>query len=121
LDDALGINGNDLLISLDGLSGLTSVNGVVNIDNNDALTSLEGLGNLASVGTNLQITHNWALSSLGLSSLTSVGGSLNVWWNNALPGCEICDLADQLTSGPSSIAATENLFDSCTPVPSNCP
>jgi hypothetical protein len=50
-----------------------------------------------------------------------VGGPLLIDNNPALPDCEVCDLDDQLTSGPTSFDVFDNLDDSCTPVPDNCP
>ena len=70
----------------------------------------------------MRIHDNDALTNLdGLSALTSVGRDLNIFDNAALPDCEVCDLLDQLTSGPTSIDVHDNLDDSCTPVPANCP
>ena len=41
---------------------------------------------------------------------------------NGLPtDCEACDLLDQLTTGPTAIDVHDNLDDTCTPVPANCP
>jgi hypothetical protein len=50
-----------------------------------------------------------------------VASGLSIVWNIALPDCECCDLLDQLTSGPTTINVHDNLDDSCTPVPDNCP
>jgi hypothetical protein len=50
-----------------------------------------------------------------------VGGSLNIYDNETLADCEVCDLLDQLTTGPLSTNVTDNSDDSCTPVPGNCP
>jgi hypothetical protein len=41
--------------------------------------------------------------------------------NSTLPDCEACDLLDQVTSGPISPSVNNNLDDTCTPVPDNCP
>jgi hypothetical protein len=46
---------------------------------------------------------------------------LDIEFNAALPDCEACDLLDQLTSAPFSTNIHDNLSDSCTPVPANCP
>jgi hypothetical protein len=48
-------------------------------------------------------------------------GDLLVYYNVALADCEMCDLLDQLTAGPGAIDVHDNLSDSCTPVPDNCP
>ena len=93
------------------------------IYDNDALTNLDGLGALASVGGGLSsILQNAALTSLnGLSGITSVSGTLEIYGNYVLPDCEACDLLDQITSGPTTLNVGNNLDDTCTPVPENCP
>jgi hypothetical protein len=50
-----------------------------------------------------------------------VGGYLEISVNDILPDCEACDLLDQLTSGPTSMLIQENIHDTCTPAPDNCP
>ena len=103
---------------------LTSVGGDLSLEDNDALTSLEGLSALTSVGVDLEIFGNHALTSLdGLSALTSVGDNLWIDQNSVLPDCEVCDLLDRLTTGPSpsEMCVVDNLDDSCTPVPASCP
>ena len=40
--------------------------------------------------------------------------------SGSLPDCEVCDLLDQITSGPTSTYVLGNLDDTCTPVPANC-
>ena len=103
---------------------LTSVGGDLSLEENAALTSLNGLSALTSVGVDLEIFGNHVLTSLdGLSALTSVGDNLWIDQNSVLPDCEVCDLLDQLTTGPSpsEMCVADNLDDSCTPVPANCP
>jgi hypothetical protein len=48
---------------------------------------------------------------------------LAITLNGSLPDCEVCELLDQLTLGPiyMNMDVHNNLDDSCTPVPSNCP
>ena len=41
--------------------------------------------------------------------------------NGSLPYCEICELLDQLTSGPVILDVSDNLEDFCWPFPANCP
>ena len=134
LDGLIGITGsvggslyvyyNDALTDLDGLSGITGpVAETLYIYNNDALTDLDGLSGITGpVGGDLKIFWNTILTNLdGLGGITSVGGELLILGNNALPDCEACDLLDQLTSGPTVMHVQENLDDTCTPVPDNCP
>jgi hypothetical protein len=121
----------DMIIScpsctdLSELICLTSVGEDLEIHENSALTNLDGLNALTSVGGDLMIggwnAGNTALTNLdGLSGITSVGRYLMIDFNDALPGCEVCDLLDQITSGPDWINVQDNLYDSCTPVPGNC-
>jgi hypothetical protein len=109
-------------IDLSKLICLTSVGGYSRIYWNTSLTSLNGLSGITSVGGSLTIGENYFLTNLdGLSSLTSVGLSLSIGGNHALPDCEACDFLDQLTTGPTDISVWQNLDDSCTPVPDECP
>ena len=73
----LRINDNDALTNLDGLSGISSVDGDLHIFATPALTNLDGLSGITSVGDDLEILYNDALTNIeGLSSLTSVVGDL---------------------------------------------
>jgi hypothetical protein len=93
------IEGNDVLPNLDGMSALTWVTGAwLDINSNASLDNLDGLGNLIQLN-----------------------GDLLIYDNPDLPECEACDLLDQLTLGPSSTDVYDNLSDTCTPVPDNCP
>ena len=94
----------------------------MNIYHNAAVTNLGGLGGITSVGIYLAICGNTNLTNLdGLSALTMLGFEFWIYDNDILPDCEVCDLLDQLTSGPTSISVHNNMDDTCTPVPSNCP
>jgi hypothetical protein len=112
------------LEDLTGLECLTLVGGELVVLNNNSLTSLEGLNNLVTIEDTLSITSNPILPNLdGLGSLTEINGVGDFWvWNNgSLPYCEICELLDQLTSGPGILDVSDNLEDSCWPFPANCP
>ena len=79
------------------------------------------MGSLTSVET-LTLRHSTGITSLDdLGSLTSIVETLNLTSNSALPDCEACQLIDQLTVVPPVISIYDNLDDSCTPVPENCP
>ncbi len=85
IDGTLTILNNSNLTSLTGLDNLTSIGKVLKIENNDALISLNSLGNLTSVGINLEITLNDGLGNLsGLNNITSVGGNMRIYDNDAL-------------------------------------
>ena len=117
----LRIKDNISLHNLEGLSSLTSV-GDLSIYDNDFLTNLDGLSALTSVGEILDIWNNDVLTNLdGLSALISMGPDFWIEDNNLLPDCEVCDLLDQFTAGPTTITVLTNFDDSCTPVPANCP
>ena len=90
-----------MLLSIDGLSGISLVEGEIRIENNVSLENLDGLANLTTVNTSLDET-------------------LSIWGNTSLPYCEICELLDQLTTEPFSASVFYNLEDSCGP-PFNCP
>ncbi len=89
--------------------------------NETPITTLAGLDSGISLGGVLIIDNNQLTSLDGLSSLTSVGAHINISSNTALPDCEVCDLLDQFTTVPTTITVSDNLDDSCTPVPANCP
>ncbi len=112
--------GDNTLTNLDGLNGITSVGGDLMIDET-LLTNLDGLGGITSVGGDLIIWDTTLTNLDGFGGITSVGGYLDVLENSTLPDCEVCELLDQLTSGPTSIYVGGNINDSCTPVPASCP
>ena len=71
--------------NLDGLSELTSVEGLLRVFAHDFLQNIDGLANLTAVGGELHIGGNDALQNLdGLAALDSVGGDLNISYNHAL-------------------------------------
>ena len=94
----MAIVANDTLTNLDGLSGITSVDGDLVITENDTLTNLYGLG-----------------------ALSSVVDDIRIQCNIILPDCEACDLLDQIASVPAETYVSSNLNDTCTPVPAGCP
>ncbi len=76
IQGGLSIYGTNWLTNLNGLDNLTTVGGDLSIDVNSELTSLSGLDNLTSVGGDLAI-YGPSLSSLsGLDNLNSIGGDL---------------------------------------------
>jgi hypothetical protein len=109
-------------IDLSELICLTSVGEALVIRDNAALTNLDGLNGITSVGGFLDIFSNDVLTDLdGLNGITSVCYYIWISSNNVLPDCEVCDLLDQLPTAPTIITVENNLDDSCTPVPDNCP
>ncbi len=95
------------------IAGYTSISGDLHVE-----YFLEELDNEDTSYTDLS----------DLICLTSVDGSnlfedddFHIINNPALPDCEVCELLDQLTSEPATIEVHDNLADSCTPVPGNCP
>jgi hypothetical protein len=114
------IRRNDALTSLEGLANITAAPWDLEINDNDSLVDFDGLNNINSIH-DLEIQDNDALTNLaGLSALTDLV-TLNVIDNIALPDCEACELLDQLTEEPWETSVYDNLEDSCTPVPDNCP
>ncbi len=116
----VSIRNNPMLAGLDGLAGLTSI--PVNLTvTSTGVTSLEGLHNVTSIGE-VTIQGNSELTSLdGLRSLTRIFTHVQIYGNERLPDCEVCQMLEQLTSSPTTIGASGNLDDTCTPVPDSCP
>lgn len=123
------IQGNDIS-NLDGFENLISVDGFLVIGGvygNPLLTNINGLSNLDSISSSLYIINNPSLSSfpgivensnaMDLSSLTSIGGSLVISYNQTLEnliGIESLesiggDLVINNNDSLSSIIALENL------------
>ncbi len=76
---SLRITNNTKLTSLAGLDNLTSIGGLLHIEGNSALRSLAGLSGLQTVGDGLYVRRNPQLGTLGLSALTEVHGSREVF------------------------------------------
>jgi len=75
------IRGNDIT-SLAGFSGITSVNGTLDIEFNDLLQDLEGLNNVNKISGTLSIEYNDILNTVsGLENVDSIGGSLFILIN----------------------------------------
>jgi hypothetical protein len=107
----LSVDSNYSITNLDGLSGIITVGGGLEIDSNHSLTNLSGLSGIAtSVGTAIEIYNNDSLTNLnGLSGITTIEEEV------------VCQLLGQLIPAPATVDVHDNLDDSCTPVPSNCP
>ena len=69
---------------------VTSVVGFVNVYSNDALTTLGGL-----------------------AAMVSVGDDLKVWYNAALPQCEVCAVYDHLVGFAGDFVSSDNAPDVC--------
>lgn len=95
---SLVLGENEVLGDLDGLSSLTRVGWDVSVYNNHEIVSAEGLRSLRSVGWILTFQTNNSLSLLGLHSLSSVGSTVRIIHNRALPTCEADALTVQLRS-----------------------
>jgi len=119
----LAVQWNDWLTNIDGLSEVTGVIPThVDISHNPVLADINGLSSVNALGGDLTIVSNTNLDNLdGLDALFGMAGPLTIEENDALPDCEACDLLDHLSMFPSLISVNNNLDDSCTPVPSNCP
>ncbi len=81
----LNIDTCKLIIDLKGLDSLKTVGNSININANEALTSLNGLDNLQTVGWGISVCHNPVLTNLsGLDKLTSTTGGLRIEDNKKL-------------------------------------
>ena len=69
---------------LDGLSGVTAINGRLLITHNDILTDISGLGNLSSTGNGLSVHSNGSLTTLPFPALNSIGGVISIINNDQL-------------------------------------
>jgi N-acetylneuraminic acid mutarotase len=99
-----GTNSNPFLTSLAGIESLTTIEGSLIIQGNPSLISLNGLSNLTSVGE-LIIEANISLTSLtGLDNIDAGSVSyLSVFGNGSLASCEIQGICDYLSSPNGSV------------------
>jgi len=110
----LNIYGNYSLSSLSGFDNLTSIGGNLSIgiddDNgNHSLISLSGLENLTSIEGSLQIEGNHSLTSLsGLESVSSIGGDLRILNNPELSTCDVQSICDYLAAPVGTIVIHDN-------------
>ena len=73
----LWITDNNQLLSIDGLRNITTTSGSLVIFNNDIITDIDGLGALSHIGTTLDIFDNARLANLcGLTKLLQTDGGL---------------------------------------------
>ncbi len=110
------IRGNDSLSNLNGLGNITAVGGDLEISGNDSLSNLNGLGNITAVDGDLEIFNNAALTSLGLSSLTTVNGNFTITNNPVLLRTLARELLKQLTGFTGAVAIENNLTMATIPV-----
>jgi hypothetical protein len=83
-----------------------------------ALETLDGLSGLRTVGGNLDISHNQSLYDVsGLLAISSLGGALFLINNAKLPSCAAQELRNRLVEGGWDGLATvkDNLADDCVP------
>lgn len=69
---------------IEGLGGLSRINGKVEIHDNASLTTLYGLRNLEEIGGQLYVQRNPQLTELGLEFLVEVGGEGKIMGNENL-------------------------------------
>ncbi|GGB87890.1 T9SS type A sorting domain-containing protein [Dyadobacter sediminis] len=82
----LDISINPLLTNVNGLSGLTKVSGYIEISSNKSLTSLSGLESLTTAGNSIKLANNTVLTSISaLNKLTTIKSFLEISKNDALP------------------------------------
>jgi hypothetical protein len=121
VDFSLSILCNDEIDELSALSSVTSAKSVW-IYHLPALTDLDGLSGIETLEGRLWLGDNASLVALdGLGSLTEVEDIVRIGNNPLLPECEVCDLLDKLAAEPDVTQVYDNLSDTCTPVPDNCP
>ena len=75
-----------VLPSLQGLEGVTTVGGNLNVFSCSTLTNLNGLNNITSIGGEMTIWSSGALTNIAaLSNVTHIGGLIQIGFNNSLP------------------------------------
>lgn len=78
-------NGTPAIVNLDGLSGIETVTGDLQVTVNPSLTNVNGLNNVTTVGGNLIIGFNPILTNVdALANVTSIGNNLTVALNQSL-------------------------------------
>ena len=103
----LTIEGNDIT-NLNGLAGLTQIDGVLQITNNPNLNGLTGLDNVTSIGgIYMKDNDDPDFKNLqGLNGLTSINGSMFIWYNDYL---ESFSGLEQLTGTLTYAKIVENV------------
>jgi hypothetical protein len=90
--DYLIVEGNDELIDLAGLRGISNVSKNISITGAGQLTSLNGLNQLSNVGGDFLIHNQNSLASLeGLENLENVENKLEIHGNNSLVSISALD------------------------------
>lgn len=86
IEGDLIITNNPLLTSLSGLNKVTYVGGVIDINNNNSLTTLAGFDAISNIRSSLRIVGNPKLISISaLNHLRIIRGFLSVGQNALLP------------------------------------
>lgn len=99
IDGSLDILGNSGLSSLSGLDNITTIGGNFNLQYNANLTNLTGLGQLNHIGGFFRINENINLENLeGLTQLNHIGDYLHISYNHALVDISALNQIDSLFS-----------------------
>ena len=105
---------NDLLSWVD-CSALTEIGDDFRFKDNDTASGTNlYFDSLETVGDAFIVRDNANLEDLDMfSSVTEIGGVFKFFLNPDLPTCDICDLEDQLTTGPGTKTIYYNEADTC--------
>ena len=107
LDGFISISNNEDLASLADLENINTIGGSLIIEDQPQLVNLSGLHNLTSIGGNLIIDDNDALTSISdLSTLSNLGGNLTITANDVLPNLTGLN---NLTIVPGITSITSNI------------
>jgi len=110
----LGIHFNNSLVNLQGLENITHIQGELAIAENASLTSLIELENIVSIDGMLSIEGNASINSLtGLHNIDA--GSITDLWiggNVSLSSCEVQSICDYLVS-PNGFFYIDNNASGC--------
>ncbi|NCA85084.1 MAG: T9SS type A sorting domain-containing protein [Clostridia bacterium] len=95
--------------SFDGLQGITSINGNLNLSNGHYLKSLTGLENVESINGDLQIFLTGLKSLSGLDNIDPNSiGNLSIYMNDSLSECEVESICNYLAEPGGSFNIHNN-------------
>jgi hypothetical protein len=113
LDGRLYFDWADGLLRISGLNGLTSVGGLF-LSQPFTLEELTGLQSLTTVDGDLTLSDTSLTSLAGLDGITTVTGDVWVSGNRFLPQCEVDRFVEQLGTGLSGTATSEENDETAT-------
>ncbi|MBK8965650.1 MAG: hypothetical protein IPM36_03030 [Lewinellaceae bacterium] len=97
------------IVNLNGLAGITSIQGWLEVKQNDVLTDATGLENLTFIGENIFINYNLVLNSLDLFNVASNSMfNIQVLGNSNLQTLHAPNYVSSLTNGSIGLDISNN-------------